>query len=93
MFACGLGHRLDDCDVLITLICRYAQHLKWSKLYHFPEEAVSMTSQEEQSSEEEAEEGIDGDNEDCGGTFDDDVRIDDVIQELVHREPKEFKVA
>ena len=65
--------------------------MKWSKLYHFPEEAVSMTSQEEQSSEEEAEERID---EDCGGTFDDDdVRIDDVIQELVHREPKEYKVA
>ena len=50
-----------------------------------------MTSQEEKSSEEEAEERID---EDCGGTFDDDdVRIDDVIQELVHREPKEYKVA
>ena len=81
----------------ITLNYRYSQHLKWSKLFHFPEEqVVSVSSQEEQSSEDETDEGTDGNNEDGGVTFwthDDDVRIDDVIQELVNKESSESKVA
>ena len=81
----------------ITLNYRYSQHLKWSKLFHFPEkQVVSVSSQEEQSSEDETDEGTDGNNEDGGVTFwthDDDVRIDDVIQELVNKESSESKVA
>ncbi|CAB4026879.1 tRNA-splicing endonuclease subunit Sen2-like [Paramuricea clavata] len=84
---------------------RYSQHLKWSKLHHFPEEKDPVvSSQEEQSSEEDADVGTDGDNKDDdeGSEVDndddnerievdddDDVRIDDVLRELVNKESSE----
>ena len=77
---------------------RYSQHLKWSKLHHLAEEKDVVSFQKEQSSDEDADVGTDGDNkEDDGGlemdNDDDDVRIDDVLQELVNKQASESKVA
>ena len=69
---------------------RYSQHLKWSKLHHFPEEKDPVvSSQEEPSSDEDADVAKDGDNEGSEVDDDDDVRIDDVLRELVNKESSE----
>ena len=72
--------------------------MKWSKLHHLAEERDVVSFQKEQSSDEDGDVGTDGDNkEDDGGletdNDDDDVRIDDVLQELVNKQASESKVA
>jgi hypothetical protein len=58
---------------------RHSQHSKWSKLHYFPEEKdAGISSQEEKSSDEDADLELEMDNND-------DVRIDDVLHELVNK--------
>lgn len=78
------------------LYTRYCQHKKWSKLGLSPEDKEAVVPlQEEQSSDEEAVE-TDGDEMAADEGFDmdndEDVRIDDLLQELVNKQSVESKV-